>query len=296
MKKDIGIEEFIRRLPDNDTCLGHLFRVRFGGKPCEKCGEKSKHHKINGRKCFQCSNCLHQIYPMKDTIMENSTTDIRKWMLAIYFMVSSKNGISAKEIQRHISVTYKCAWRMCHKIRETMAEDNLDVLFGTIEVDETYVGGKLQNRSKDKNFNYHSNKTIVLGMYQREGKLKLRVVENTSQNELLPIITSQIAKFSTVYSDENAVYKKLPKYDYKHSYITHKKKEWARGDITTNRIEGCWSRFKNTIRGTYISVDKKHMENYLREFEFRHNNKKEPSLTRFLKVAEFIGFGRNILE
>lgn len=290
MKEDIGTDEFYTKLPDNDSCLENLFMIRFGRKPCEKCGQHTKFYRIKKRKCFQFPSCQHQVYPMKGTIMENSTTDLRKWMGAIYHMVISKNGISAKEMQRHIKVTYKCAFRMCHKIRGVMEEDNLGILRGTVEVDETYIGGKLQNREKDPKFNFLSNKTIVLGMYQWNGKIKLRKVKNTGQNDLFPHITTLVETGSTIYSDEHAPYKKLPNEGYKHDFITHKKKEWARGKVTTNRIEGCWSRFKNTIRGTYISIGAEHMESYLREVEFRNNNRKLTTLERFLKVLGFVGF------
>jgi transposase len=278
------------QLPDEDTCLDNLFVSRFGGKPCSKCQQHTKFYRIKGRKCFQCDSCLHQVYPMKGTIMERSTTELRKWLTVIHEMMVAKTGVSMVEISIRIGVTYKCAFRMCHKIRSAMADDNLGELAGIIEVDETYVGGKRRNKAKKPKFNSNANKIIVMGIYQRSGNIKLCVVGNTGEDDLIPFITSNVVVGSTIYSDENAVYKKLPGYGYLHKYITHKNEEWARGPVTTNRIEGCWSRFKNTIRGTYVHISGQYMESYLREYEFRHNNRKETNLQKFLILTGLIGF------
>lgn len=227
---------------------------------------------------------------MAGTIFENSSTPLRDWLTAIFFMVNCKNGTSAREISGLIGVTYKCAWRMCHKIREAMALDNLGELSGIIEIDETFIGGKKKNRTGSKKFNPFTNKATVLGIYQRNGRLKTCLVKNTSKKSLLPPIQARVKTGSTIYSDENSVYKSLPKLGYSHDYVTHKDYQWANFDVTTNRIEGCWSRLKNSIRGVYIHFSQKHMEKYLREFEFRHNNRKKGNLTKFLRVCELVGF------
>lgn len=290
MKRGIGLEKFVLQMPNEDVCLENLFKVNFTFDRCPKCENHSKYLRVKGRKCFQCNNCLNQIYPMESTIMKNSTTEIRKWLMVMFLMAHSKNGISAKEISSSVDVTYKTAWRMVHKIRELMSNDNLGVLSGIIEIDETFVGGRLRNKERSKNFNPFTNKMVILGMYQRGGKIKTRLVENTSKESLLPVILDKIKNGATVYSDENGTYKNLPSLGYHHDFITHKKKEWGRGEVTTNRIEGVWSNLKNIIRGTYRHFKPKYAENYLREHEFRLNNRKETNLERFLKLSRFAGF------
>lgn len=280
-------------LPSEEKCLENLFIARYGGKPCPKCEEKTKYHRVKGRSCFECGKCAHQIYPKQGTIMEKSGTSVRKWLDAIFLIVNNKNRISSLQLSKDINVTYKCAHRMSLKIKEAMAEDNKDPLFGIIEVDETYVGGKLKNKklSVRKQMSHsHENKIIVMGMIQRNGYAKFRMVENTSAKILNGQIFENVTVGSTIYSDENAVYKKLVEAGYLHDFVTHKKKEYARNDITTNRIENCWTHLKNSIRGIYRSISRKHMQKYLYEAEFHLNNRENANLDKFLKLTGIVGF------
>lgn len=289
MKGQLGLARFHRLLPNEDECLENLFQARFGNKPCKKCGAISEHKRLENRKSFRCVKCNNQVYPLADTIMNNSQTDLRKWITAIYCMTKTRNGVSAMEISRDLEVTYKCAWRMCHKIREAMGTEELRKLCGTIEVDETYIGGRI------KGFYSHKNKFLVFGAYERKsGDIRLRHVPNTSKNTLIPIIKSLVKTGSSIHSDEHASYKELPSNGYRHHFVTHKKREWSRGNVTTNRIESCWARFKNSIRGTYIRIRETHLGNYLNEYQFRHNNRKESDKARFLKVSHLVGFDLSI--
>lgn len=230
--------------------------------------------------------------------MEKSRTPITKWLEAIFYMVNNKSRISASKIAVDIDVSYECAHRMMMKIREAMQNDNLDLLSGIIEVDETYIGGKIKNkrRHERKMLHSHSNKTIVMGMVQRNGRAKFRVVTDTSGKVLNGQIVEHVEKGSTIYSDENAVYKKLPTLGYSHDFITHSKGEYGRGDVTTNRIENCWMLIKNSIRGTHKRLKGIHLQTYLYEAEFQYNNRNETNLAKFLKVAKLVGFDPEMLK
>lgn len=285
-------------LPTEDQCLENLFKTQFGGKPCPKCPNGTKYYRVKNRPCFECGTCGNHIHPRHGTIMEKSRTPITKWLEAIFYMVNDKSRISANKMAVDIGVSYECAHRMMMKIREVMQNDNLDLLSGIIEVDETYVGGKIKNkrRHQRKMLHSHSNKTIVMGMVQRHGRAKFRVVEDTSGKVLNGQILEHVAKGSTIYSDENAVYKKLPKLGYNHDFITHSRGEYGRGDVTTNRIENCWMLIKNSIRGTHKRLKGKHLQTYLYEAEFQYNNRNESNLAKFFKVAKLVGFDPEMLK
>lgn len=280
--------------PTEDQCLENLFNTRFGNKLCSKCKKESKFYRVKGRPCYECGHCGYQLYPKKDTIMEKSTISIGTWLEVIFLMVSDVNRISAIQMGRYIGEDTRTARRMCRKIREEMAKDNLEQLSGTIEVDETYIGGDLKNKKNHERWknkkNSHRNKFLVMGILQRGTRLKLRYVKDTSEEILNGQITANVQAGSTIYSDENAVYKKLPDLGYKHDFVTHKKKEYVRGNITTNGIENVWSIMKTDMRNTFVRISTFYVQNYLYEYEFRYNNRNETNLTRFLKLTDSIGF------
>jgi transposase-like protein len=194
----------------------------------------------------------------------------------MYLFSQSKNGVSAKEIERQLGVTYKTAFRMLHKIRSLLTADSA-LLNGIIELDETFVGGKNKNRHKDKKVKgcqgrSFKDKTPVFGMLQRDGDVKAFVVPNTNTESLIPHAFNHIEKGATVYTDEWYAYGKLSE-RYTHAEIDHSKGEYADGDITTNRVENFWSNVKRTLSGTHITVSPKYLQNYVNEVAFKFNNR-----------------------
>lgn len=290
MKGNIGIERFLKTLPSSEECLLNLFEARHGGRSCNKCGAEESYYLVKGRKCFQCKKCSTQVYPLKGTIMENSKTDIRKWLVAVFLMSKSKSGYSAMRMAEDIEVTYKCAWKMCRSIRIAMSTDEIKDLDGIVEIDETYIGGKFHG------FYSHSNKTAVLGICQRKGKIKTFVINSASEKNVLPLILATVSTGSLICTDEHSCYRNLKKHGYRHETVKHKDREWSRNGITTNRIENCWSRLKNSIRGTYIRIRENNnpeeptLEYYLAEYDFRHNHRNETNVGKFLKLTGLIGF------
>lgn len=267
--KQISVLEFFKQFPDDDTCLEHLMDVRYGKEiQCPKCKKESKFHRIKKRPVFGCQYCGHQISPMAGTPFARSSTPLQKWFYAIYLFTTSRHGVPAKELQRQLSVTYKAAWRMGHEIRKYMGEvDGDGNLKGHVEIDETYIGGKETHEQWSTN----SKKTAVLGMVERDGSLMTRVIPNSKEITLLPIIKANVEHGATVSTDEHYGYRDLGLWGYKHGTVAHSREEWKRGIHSTNSIEGFWSRLKLSIKGTHIHVSKQHLPKYLAEFEFRYN-------------------------
>ena len=268
------VTDFFKRFPDDDSCLGHLMSIRFGFElDCPKCNKHGKFSRIRKQPAYQCAWCGHHIHPMADTPFHRSRTPLQKWFYAMYLFTTSRHGVPAKELQRQLGVTYKCAWRMGHEIRKYMAGiDGDDGLSGHVEVDETYVGGRRPGvRGRGA-----AGKTVVFGMLERDGDVMTCVVPNVKGCTLHPIIEDKIAKGSTVSSDELATYKALGRKGYAHGTVEHGAEEWVRGIHHVNSIEGFWSQIKRSIHGTHIHVSKQHMSKYLGEFEYRYNMRGNP--------------------
>jgi transposase-like protein len=192
-------------------------------------------------------------------------------------MTATRNGVSGKELQRQLGVTYKCAWRIGHQLRILMAArskaQNPGQLSGHVEVDETYVGGK----GKGKGMGKKSHRTIVMGMLQREGSIKTKIVPNVKRATLRPIVAENVAPGSTISTDELSSYRILATWGYLHGTVDHGDDEWVKGIHHTNSIEGFWSHLKRGIRSTHASVSPKHLQKYVDEFAFRFNNRDEPA-------------------
>lgn len=262
-------KQFEAEYPGDDACLESVFQERFGDlKYCPKCGAETKFYRVKKRQCYACMHCSYQLFPLADTIFRKTTTPLKDWFYAIYLFSVAKNGVSAKELERHLGVTYKTAWRMCREIRRLMAEE-MGQIGGdgeVVEVDETYIGG----RKRGRNISFQD-KQIVFGMVERNGSAKAQVVRTAGTRVLLPVITDGVAKGTLINSDEYAPYKNLPKMGYSHTTVNHSKLEYARGAAYTNTIEGFWSQLKRSLDGTYHAVSPKYLNFYVQEFVFRYN-------------------------
>lgn len=268
------INQFREKYPDDDTCLHTIFELRYGDLkvcPNEDCEKETKFHRVKNRRCYECQWCGHQIYPTRGTIFEKSTTSLTNWFYAMYLMTATRSGVSAKEIERQLGVTYKCAWRMAHQIRKLMSPKPNGKLSGVVEVDETYVGGKQRGiRGRGA-----KGKTVVMGLAERGGELRATKIENVKKATVQPVIRELIESGSVVFSDELSSYDNLA--DYKHEVVKHSAREYVRGLCHTQTIEGFWSQLKRGIRGTHIWVSKKHLQRYIDEFAYRYNARHEPS-------------------
>ncbi|MEO6761873.1 MAG: IS1595 family transposase [Candidatus Saccharimonadales bacterium] len=272
------LKDFKTEYPDDDACLRAVLDNHYG-TTCPKCGVVgTKFYKITGRKAYACLECRKHIYPLADTIFRKSETSLWNWFYAIYQFSVSKNGVSAKELERTLGCTYKTAWRMCKQIRKLM-EDEGDQLTGSVEIDETYIGGRRKLAHK------YDNKSVVFGMVERNGVAKTMHVKSNGSRVLIPVIIKDVELASHIHSDEYSAYKVLSKHGYSHTTVNHSRLEYVRGNDHTNTIEGYWSQLKRSIDGTYHSVSAKYLQQYLNEFSFRYNLRSVPICPVLLERA-----------
>ena len=283
MAKTFTIKDFFKRFPDDDACLDHLFEVRYGKEPvCPKCGQIDTFHRLKNMPAYTC-NCGHHIHPMAGTPFLRSRTPLQKWFYAMYLFTTTRHGVPAKELQRQLGVTYKCAWRIGHEIRKYMGWVDGDApLSGEIEVDEMFVGGVRNGRPGRAT----ERKAIVMAMVQRGGDVITEILPDLSNKSLLPPVHANVMAGSSVYTDGWKGYRELGMHLH-HSFVDHDAKEYVRGRVHTNTLEGFWAMMKRSIRGTHIHVSAKHLDKYLQEFEFRFNLRKSPLLMFDLLLAAF---------
>ena len=270
MANKLTVKGFFEQFPDDDTCLEHVMTLRYSLKrDCPKCGKATEFYRLSKRPAYSCKLCGHHTYPCAGTPFERTRTSLQSWFYAMYLFTTTRHGVPAKELQRQLGVTYKTAWRMGHEIRKYMGiVDGDDGLSGTVEVDETFIGGHqkyMRGRPASD-----SNKTVVMGMVQRGGDVMTQVVPDAKRTTLLPIIEANIKKGSLINTDQWHAYRAIAPLGYRHMSVNHHR-EYVRGSVHTNTIEGFWSHFKNSVRGTHRSISRKHMQKYLVEFEFRFN-------------------------
>ena len=237
--KPATVRQFFQKFSDDQTCLEHLFAVRFSqGHTCPKCERSAKWYPLKAERAFTCQWCGNHIHPMVGTIFEGSRTPLQLWFYAIFMFTTTRNGVAAKELQRQLGVTYKTAWRMGHKIREHMAlVDGDGMLEGKVEVDETYIGGYRPGGQGGKG------KAIVMGMLEKDGDVVTEVIPDRTSKSLMPHIRDHIEKGSEVHTDEHKGYNPLDRTDdYARKSVNHSQEEYVGEDgETTNSIEGFFS-------------------------------------------------------
>ena len=275
------IKSFDKQFPNDDACLDFLKNARWpDGITCAKCDRITKHFRISGRKVYGCEFCGSHVSPTADTIFHKSSTSLRSWFHAMFLMASTRTGISAKQLEREIGVTYKTAWRMFTQVRKLMAQDDI-VLFGEVEVDETYIGG----RRPGKRGRGAEGKTIVAGMVQRGGPAVVKVVPNVKARTLLPMIQEHVPTGQTVYTDEMLSYNRLSSLGYMHETVQYSAKQYVVGRVHTNNIEGMWSNVKRGIDGVNHAVSPKHLQGYLDAYVFRFNHRADET-PMFVQLLE----------
>lgn len=270
------IQQFFKQFPTDDACLDHVMKSRYGMESdCPKCERATKWSRVRSQRAYACQWCGHHVYPCVGTPFEASRTSLQLWFYAIYLFTTSRHGVSGKELQRQLGVTYKAAWRMGHEIRKHMAFVDGDApLDGDVEADETYVGG---HRS-GKRGRGAEGKTVLFGILDRDGDVMTKVVSDTKGVTLKGHIAENVTKGSTVHTDEYRPYNGLDKMGYAHERCNHGTKQYAVNGSHVNTLEGFWSRLKSSINGTHVHVSGKHLEKYASEFEYRFNSRNHPEM------------------
>ena len=277
---DRNLVKLVEKFSDEKRARAYLEALRWpAGLSCPRC-KATKVYRILEREQFVCDSCDYQFSVTAGTIFHDSHLPLWKWLLAVYLMAESKKGMSANQLKRTLAVSYKTAWYLCHRIRKAVQEANPKPLNGTVELDETWIGGKRHWKSRT----YLRNKSMVLGAIQRGGPVRMKV-EKRSKSPSQKIVRNWIAETTApntqnLYTDEHPAYFGIQDHDTKHASVNHEAKEYVRGDVHTNSIENAWSLFKRSVVGSYHKVSEKHLDAYLDEFEWRFNNRKNPFLFR----------------
>lgn len=280
----LTVRDFFQRFPTDDACLDHIMSVRFGMRhTCNSCGTvDATFHRITGRRAYACAHCGTHVYPCAGTIFQDSRTKLQLWFYAIYLFVVTRHGVSAKELERQLGVTYKTAWRMGQQIRTLTAKaDFHGKLAGHIELDETYVGGK-QRFVRGRGA---MGKTIVMGLKERGGAMKTKVIPDVKKDTLRHVVRQEVAEQCTVSTDELRSYGLLASDGHTHGTVRHGAKEYVRGEHHVNNVESFWRLFKDSIRSTHIHVSPKYMGRYLSEFTLRSNHRQMGNAMFDLLVA-----------
>jgi transposase-like protein len=272
---DMNLVELVQKFADDDKCRSYLEALRWPkGPQCPRCTAE-KVYRILKRDQFVCDSCKYQFSATSGTIFHDSHLPLWKWFLAAYLMAESKKGMSANQLKRTLAISYKTAWYLCHRIRKAMQDANPVPLKGTVELDETWIGGKRRWKART----YLRNKTMVLGAIERGGPLRMKA-EKRGKNPSQKMVRQWIAE-TTAPNAENLFTDEHPAYfGIEHKSVNHKIKEYVRGNVHTNSIENAWSLFKRSVVGSYHKVSAKHLDAYLDEFEWRFNNRKNPFLFR----------------
>lgn len=279
------LKEFLSKYSSNEACLQKVFSTRYGFKPyCIGCGERRKFTKIKNRPVYQCLNG-HQISPLAGTIFAKSSTSLQYWFYAMWLMTATRGGISAKQLERELGVTYKTAWRMAKQIRILMGKRDGSQLKGVVEVDESFWGGDPKNRKYVANFG-EKPKEIIMGMVERNGRVIMKHIPNTGKYTLAEQIEKHVFPSAIVMHDQYHGYTNIHKYGFEHESVNHGKMFVREKIIHTENIEGLWGRIKPGIKGVYRKVSPKYIESYMDEYCFRHNNRKKPDIMFDLLLAQ----------
>lgn len=277
----------VRYFADLSICHRYMKRIKWpNGMCCHHCGGV-RIGEIASRSMLQCKDCRKQFSYKVGTIFEDSPLGLDKWFVAVWSIANAKNGISSHELGRALGVTQKTAWFMLHRIREAMRTGTFKKLGGTVESDETFVGGDAKNmhkavREKRVRGRGGYGKRCVHGLLQRGGEVRCSVVPSMESSEIHPLVLRHVEKGSNLYTDAALAYDALGAH-YVHEAVSHVD-EYVRGQVHTNGIENFWSLFKRTVKGTYVAIAPFHLQRYVDEQAFRFNNRKTDDGARFDSV------------
>jgi transposase len=296
----MSLMEFMRDFPDDDACLEHLWRTRYAPDgehaQCPKCEQERvfrKYATAQGRQSWTCTGCGLHVHPTSGTIFAKSSTSLHLWYFACYLVTSTRCGVSAKQLERVLGVSYRTAWRMLNKIRNEVMADDGEPLRGDVEVDETSVDGRPRKpqgrhpiiavgpsrRSEAAKLRERSRATVFAAV-ERGGKIRATVLPSRRGPALKRTVIEWVEPESIIITDDWSAYNGLERHFISHSRINHSAGWYVQGDTHTNTIEGFFGHLKPSIRGTYRKVSHRWLQGYLNEFTWRYNLRyqRDPSM------------------
>lgn len=279
---NMNLCELVQDFADESKCRAYLERLRWpDGVQCLECGSR-KVYRILKRNQFVCDACSHQFSVTAKTIFHDTHLPLWKWFLATYLLCESRKGMSANQMKRQLCVSYKTAWYLCHRIRAAMQTVSTRKLDGTIEMDETYVGGKRRGQGTGRGT---QGKEIVIGIRQRNGELRFFHIKDTKAATLAKYIRENVSpEADVIITDDWVGYPKAMMESGfrgdRHRTINHSGRVYVSGEVHTNTVESAFSLLKRGIVGTWHKLSAKHLPAYLDEMSFRFNNRKNPFLFR----------------
>lgn len=275
-----SVREFLTKFGTEEACLQHIMDVRYGSTTidCPSCGAiGAQFHKLRERRVYACPECRFQIAPTANTILHDTRTPLTSWFYAMYLFCTTRHGVSGKELQRQLGVTYKTAWRIGNQVRELAGKADLAAMLGGhVELDEAYVGGKVSGGKRGRGA---PGKIIVMGLVERGGAMKAEVIPNVKRETLRDVVLANVEPGTVVSTDELYNYNLLTGDGYEHGAVKHGAREYAYYDHRTgvnhhvNSVEGFWRLFKASVRSTHVHISPKYMQRYLGEFTFRANHR-----------------------
>ena len=285
----ISIFQLAQMFPDQDSACAYLEAQRWPeGAICPRCAGNDR---IGTRKggYYRCNACKVDFTVRTGTLMERSHIPLHKWLYTMYLLVTCRKGISSLQLSKQIGITQKSAWFLLHRLREA-CDNDLQMLRGVVQIDETFVGGKKKNKPLSKRTKLgrrSADKQVVIGMREVGGRTRAQLIDSVSIKNITSVVTKHVEPGSMLYTDELPAYQSLPPL-YQHQTVSHKELEYVRDEVTTNSIESLWAVMKRGLHGVYHHASKKHLGRYANEFTFRLNagNVKLHTLLRLNALAD----------
>lgn len=284
---DLTLIQIMQRFSTEEAARDYFEQLRWPSGPvCPHCGnsDDSRIWKVTANAdkkiragLYKCAECNDQFTVTIGTVMEDSHIPLNKWLIAFYIMCASKTQVSALQLQRQLELgSYRSAWFLCHRIRFSLANASpADLLRGTVEADETYIGGKKRGKGRA----YVGNKTAVVSLVERGGRVRSQVVEMVNGKEITRVLKAHVASNATLNTDESRVYKKVGREFASHDVVNHSQEEYGRFDkktkrhVTTNAVEGFFGNSKRALDGTHHHISKQHTDLYFAELDYKYNTR-----------------------
>lgn len=291
-----SLSEFIEAFPTNQHCIDLLESIRWPDGPVSPFEPSAQ--VVRYTHGWWCKATEKYFNVKKGTVFENTNLPLQRWFVMIYLMYGTKSGVSSHQMAEYVGMTQKTAWENMHKLRECLSH-NIGKLTGIIEADESFFGGKNQNRHQDKKYKYskgrrYLDKATILGMFDHnERNIRLFKIASPSHKETLPLVFQNIELGSTVVTDEWRSYHHLTKKGFNHKVIRHNEGKYKNDEFTTNNVENFWSVAKRAYHGTHIHISQKHIQKYCDEWAFRFNTRHLTNDQRFMMFLKMIDKPKN---